>query len=124
MSKLGQTNRLNQILIALLVVQIVLTAFVLRPKAAAPESGPLIPNFSANDVTALTVTDNEGNSVALAKKGEDWILPENGDFPAKAESITTLLDGVAGIKTDRLVTQTEDSHKRLQVAQADFNRRL
>lgn len=124
MSKLGQINRLHQILIVLLIIQIALVAFVFRPQAAASESGPLLPNFQASDVTAMTITDNEDNSIALAKQGEEWVLPEGGDYPAKGEEIAALLDSLAAVETDRLVTQTEDSHRRLEVAEDGFNRRL
>jgi hypothetical protein len=124
MSKLGQISRLNQILIVLLIIQIALAVFLLRPQAAASESGPLLANFEAGNVTALTITDNEDNSIALAKKGEEWVLPDGGDYPAKGDAVATLLDSLAAVETDRLVTQTADSHKRLEVAEDGFNRRL
>jgi hypothetical protein len=124
MNILSQTSRLNQILIVALVVQIALAAFVLRPKAAASESGALLPDFKASEVTEVTITSGEGESVHLAKAGEAWVLPEAGDYPAKGDELMAVLEKLEGIKTDRLVTQTGESHKRLEVAPDGFNLRL
>jgi len=85
---------------------------------------PLIGDFAADDVVALTITDNDGNHLALSKGEEGWVLPEAGDFPAQADKITPILEKVGELNSSRLVTKTESSHKRLQVAQDDFNRLL
>ena len=117
-------NRHNQILAVILAVQIVVAGLVLWPRSAASEAaaGPLLANFSAAQVTSLTIRDGEGKQITLTKNGSDWILPDNGDFPATAEKITPLLSKIEGLKTNRLVTQTTASHKRLKVAADDFNR--
>ncbi len=116
-------NRLNQILIAVLAVQVVLAAVIFWPRSAASSvAGPLLPDVTAADVTNVVISDPDGNVVELARSGEGWVLPRAGDFPADGAKITPILDKLAGIKTNRLVTQTEASHKRLQVAADDFAR--
>jgi YD repeat-containing protein len=117
-------NRQNQILAAILVAQIALVAAIFWPRTVASETagGLLVKDVSPTDVVAMTISDADGNRIALAKDGEDWVLPEAGDYPAKADSITPFLEKLAGIQTNRLVTQTEASHKRLKVAQDDFER--
>jgi hypothetical protein len=116
-------SRLNQILIALLVVQIALVAYVFWPRPTAQaEGGPLVSGFNAAEVVSLTISDGDGHRVALAKSGDGWVLPEAGDFPVKADSVTPFLDKIGALKTNRLVTQTESSHRRLQVAPDEFNR--
>ena len=72
----------------------------------------------------LSISDADGNQVELSKKGDGWVLPQADDFPADAEKITPVLDKIQGIKTNRLVTRTEASQKRLKVADGDFNRLL
>jgi hypothetical protein len=125
MSYLSQVSKLNQILILLLVIQIVLGALVFWPSnAASGDSGPLFIDLKAGDVVELTVSDGSDNSVKLVKQGEVWVLPEAGDYPANGENVTSLLEKIEGIQTNRLVTQTDASHKRLQVAGDDFNRLL
>jgi hypothetical protein len=119
-------NRQNQILIAILAIQIVLGAVVFwpRPAASGAESGPLFADFKPDEVAALTISDGEGNHLALAKSGDNWVLPEAGDYPADGEKITPLLEKIEGVQTNRLVTRTDTSHKRLQVAADEFNRRV
>lgn len=125
MSYLSQTSKLNQILILLLVIQIVLGAIVFWPgNAASGDSGQLLVDLKAGDVVELTIRDGSENQIKLARQGESWVLPQAGDYPADEENITSLLEKIEGIKTNRLVTQTDGSHKRLQVAGDDFNRLL
>ena len=117
-------NRWNQILAALLVVQIALGFVMLwpRPAASGAEIGPLLPEFNAEEVVSLTVTDSDGNHVTLTKASEGWVLPEADDYPADDEKVSSLLEKIEGLKTDRQVTRTESSHKRLKVAEDDFVR--
>jgi hypothetical protein len=117
-------SKLNQALIILLVGQIALGVFLLWPRPGTAAAGqPLLADFSAADTVNLTISDSE-KELKLAKIGEGWVLPERGNFPVNAETVTTLLDQVAKVQTGRLVTQTEGSHARLQVAADNFNRRL
>ncbi len=119
-------NRQNQILTVVLVVQLALAAAIFWPRAVASgaESGPLLANFKAADVVNLSISDADGNQMELSKKGDSWVLPQADDFPADGDKITPLLDKIEGIKTNRLVTRTEASQKRLKVADDDFNRLL
>jgi hypothetical protein len=118
-------DRRNQILALVLVVQIILGAVIFWPRSTVEAGGgPLLADFQAAGVTSLVISDTDGNRVALAKSGESWVLPEADDYPANGEAITTVLDKIEAIQTNRLVTQTDASHKRLQVADDDFNRLL
>ncbi len=116
-------NRRNQILSAVLAVQIVVGALVFWPRSTtSAESGPLFANLKAADVVNLTISDANGEHITLAKNGDNWILPEAGDYPADSTKIAPLLNKLEDLKTNRLVTQTDASHKRLKVASDDFNR--
>lgn len=119
-------NRLNQILIVILALQFALGAVIFWPRTVSSEggSGPLLVDFTAADVVSLIISDQEGNRVDLAKTGDEWVLPKAGDYPADGGKITPVLDKIEGIKTSRLVTQTDASHKRLKVAGDEFNRLL
>lgn len=115
-------SRLNQILAALLAVQIVLGAVVFWPRpAASGAEEPLLPNFKAADVTGLTLSDGQGKRLALAKNGEAWVMPEAGNYPVDGTKVTPFLEKLEKVKTNRLVTQTEGSHAQLKVAANDFN---
>ena len=118
-------KRHNQILAGILVVQIALSVVVFWPKpAASAEREPLFPEIEADDVVALTITDADGNVLAVRQVGEEWVLPDADDYPAQADKITPLLEKIAGLTTGRLVTRTDASHRRLQVAIDDFSRRV
>jgi len=109
----------------MLGIQIVLSVVVFWPKSAATAaSEPLFPDLLADDIVALTVTDTDDNSIQIKKVGEVWVLPDADDYLAQADKITPLLDKIVGLTTGRLVTRTDASHKRLQVAPDDFVRRI
>ena len=103
-------SRLNQILSVILVVQIALVGLVFFwPQTTAEAGGgPLIPDFSASDVTGLTISDNEDNRLVLAKSGTEWVLPEADDFPADGEKITPILEKIAGIKSSGIRRDASD----------------
>lgn len=120
-------SRLNQILGAALVVQIILGLVVFwlpRVTAAETVTGPLLTDFKAAEVTELTINDGEGNQTRLAKSGDNWVLAEAGDYPANGTNVTALLEKLEQVQSNRLVTQTEASHGRLKVAADDFERLL
>ena len=118
-------KRYNQILVGILVVQIIVSIVVFWPKSATTGGGkPVFPDLKRDDVIGLTITDADGKHIALQKVTRAWVLPDADEYPAQEEKINNLLDKIAGLTTDRLVTRTGASHKRLQVASDDFVRRV
>lgn len=115
-------SRLNQILAAALVVQIILVgAIFLWPRTAASSaSGPLLANYKAGDVTGLTITNREGKRLALVKNGEAWTLSEAGDYPVDSTKVTPFLEKLEKVKSNRLVAKTEASHAQLKVAKDSY----
>jgi hypothetical protein len=126
----GGTKRRNlpgalQILAIILVAQLVLVAILYWPRPAPAGAGEaLLLGVKSDEVTSLTVTDNQGNRVKLAKTGAQWVLPEAGDYPADATKITPVLDQLVEMKANRLVAETPASQARLQVADDAFARRI
>lgn len=124
MTNVTQTNRLQQILLIVLLVQIGLGVWIFWPRPAASQaSDPLLGEISADDITALTISDSD-NAITLTKEDGEWVLADAGDYPANSETVTSLLEDFEAVVTNRLVTQTEASHKRLQVAPDEFNRHI
>lgn len=118
-------SKRNQILAGILLAQVLLAVFVLWPRSAPASAGaPLFADFKASDVTSLKISDRDQHVVELKRVGSDWVLAAADDFPADASKVTPILDKIAAIKTNRLVTRTSDSHKRLQVAADDFLRKV
>lgn len=118
-------NRLNRILSIALVVQLIVAALVFLPRTLQSDTEgdrPLFEGVEASQIVALTITDGEGASIQMAKQGEGWVLPEADDYPLLADKVTAVLDKIAALKADRVVTETAGSHKRLRVADDDFER--
>lgn len=117
-------NRRNQILVALVVVQLLLVAVVFWPHSTQAIGGPIFPDISSDDIVALQVADNSGKQIQLEKKAGAWVIPTADDFPARDDKVSSLLEKLLKLQNNRLVTQTAASHKRLQVAADDFVRRV
>lgn len=113
----------NTLLFVLLVVQAALIAFLYRPgQQAAPAAVNLFKGLAPDQLTGLTITDDQGKAITLIKK-EGWQISQ-GEFPADQTKIEGLIKKLAEVKSSRLVSQTTGSHARLKVADADFNRKV
>jgi hypothetical protein len=118
-------KRHHQILAAVLVVQVILSLVVFWPRSAATaEAEPLFPDLNTDDVVALTLVNAAGETIFLEKVDGEWVLPEADNYPVLGDRVSSLLDKIAGLTTGRLVTRTEASHRRLQVASDEFQRRI
>jgi hypothetical protein len=116
----------NQILAGVLALQVVIAIVVFWPRgmASGSQAAPLLADFKPEAVVGLTITDRDGNTVALAKEGQDWVLPQRDNYPVVSTRVTDLLAKLERIRTHRLIAQTEGSHRQLQVAADDFNRKI
>jgi hypothetical protein len=118
-------TRQQRILAGALLIQIVLVAVVFWPRPAPSEAGgPLLTDFDPATVESIAITDDQGSQVELARQEDAWALASGGDYPANGEDVDSVLDQLQAIERERLVTQTEASHARLQVAADDFLRRI
>jgi hypothetical protein len=118
-------NRTNRVLAVVLAVQIVLVAIAFWPRPASVAGGEsLFPGLEAEQITQLTISDGTGNHVQLAKETGSWVLPEADNYPCAENKVPEFLEKIVALKTNRLVTQTPASHKRLKVADDAFERRI
>jgi hypothetical protein len=118
-------KRLHQILLAVLVVQIAVSVFVFWPRSTAVSAAePVFPDVQAEDIVALTIVDDQGNEIVLRKVDDAWVLPNAGNYPANEANITPLLEKLAALETETVVTRNDASHRQLQVAESDFLRRI
>ncbi|MGC8879897.1 MAG: DUF4340 domain-containing protein [Anaerolineae bacterium] len=119
-------TRRNQILAGILALQIVIAIVVFWPRGAVSggQAAPLLADFKAEEVVSLTIADRDGNTVELTKNGQDWVLPRRDNYPVVSSRVTDLLAKLGRIRTNRLIAQTEGSHRQLQVAADDFNRKI
>lgn len=114
----------HQILAALLIAQVVLTAVVLWPRpSVAGQQDPLFVDLDVEDVTRLSIASS-ASSITLERVEGEWVLPEAGSFPARTDAVDSFLEKLLALSTGRLVASSDTSHKRLQVAADDFVRRI
>ena len=113
-------------LAAILAVQIEVIAVIFWPRGTASGEGELglFPGLEADRIAAVTITEGDGSTLRLAKQAGGWVLPEADDYPVQDDKVPPLLDKLVALEAERLVTQTGDSHKRLKVADDDFERHI
>lgn len=118
------TAKKNIVLFVLLVAQVALIAFLYRPgQKVIPAAAHIFSSLTPDKVTAMTITDDQGKAITVAKIDGSWHLSQ-GAFPADQAKIETLIKKFADSKSSRLVSQTPASHARLKVADGDFNRKI
>jgi hypothetical protein len=119
-------NKANKILAVILVVQLVLLGVqALWPDSSSESSsssGPLLANFDPNKVTQVKVTDDQGKTITVKKVDDQWILPDYGDYPVTASRVEVLMSGIKSLTTERLISQSKTSFRRLQVSDDQFVR--
>lgn len=118
-------TRLQQILSGLLVAQLILVGLVfVLPSSGQAAAAPLLGGLKAEDITSLTIRDERGTTIRLAKAAAGWVVADADDFPADATKITPITAKLAGLKAGRAVAQNEANYKRLQVADDTFQRKV
>ncbi len=118
-------KRTHRILAVFLAVQIVLSVLVFWPRAAATgDAAPLLPDLAAEEVVAITITDETGASVELRREGAGWVLADAGDYPVQPNTVEPVLESLVALETGRAVAESASSHARLQVAAEDYVRRV
>ena len=114
-------SRGNRILVVLLVVQLVLVAVVFWPRTTSQAAGELLlAGLEADRVVHVTIRDESGESIELAMGDAGWVLAGAGDYPCRENVVSDLLAKLSEFTSDRMVTQTRDSHRRLKVADDEY----
>ncbi len=118
-------TRWNQLLLIVLIAQVALAIGLNLPENPVnSSSGPLLAGYTVDAVDEVKITDNNGVEVVLAKMDGGWVMAEADNYPAQASNIEDVLDGIAGITTDRLIARNPTSHRRLEVKDDSFQRRI
>lgn len=118
-------TRLQQILSAILVVQIILAAVVFWPRTAAGgEAGSLFEAIDPEEVVRVVLEGGDGTRLEFARQDLDWVLASGGDYPVDGVKVRQIVTSINNIQTDRLVASTGASHQRLQVAGNNFAQRI
>jgi hypothetical protein len=116
----------NRILSVILVIQILLGVFLFWPRYSASTGGgrPLLAEVDVETISSVEIQDTDGDRILMSRLEGEWVLPEAGNYPCLSSRVTEFLQKLISIDTGKLVTRTADSHRRLQVAEDDFVRRI
>lgn len=119
-------NRAVALLVTLLVVQCGVIAVVYRPvesRAGGPAEDRLVA-FNPAAIDRITIGDEHGNEVVLARPGEHWIIPDLFDLPADTARVDALLHALAAGNRGWPVARSASAHRRFQVEDHHYRRRL
>ncbi len=137
-------NRTNKILAGALLVQLVLAVlvFLRHDDNRIGKLEPLVDGLEAEKVDRIRVFDawppaREGDAgkekkgakpdqpaVELVKRGSDWQLASDFDYPADASKVTELLEKVTAIRTRGAIASGKTRQKQLEVADDNYQRKL
>ncbi len=119
-------NKGNQILVAVLVVQLVVTVVAFMPgttSASSQAGGPLLAGFKPDDVSSITIHDKDNNEIVLTRsKADEWVMPKADNYPVASAQVASFLEKVQALKANRLIAQNRTSQNRLRVASDAYQR--
>ena len=111
-------------LIALLVLQLALAGGLLLSRQQAGDEGtpqPLLP-VAASAIDRIVVSD-AGSQATVVRQDGAWVL-SGSHLPASASKVADILQRLEQTATEWPVTTTRSSHKRFEVSEEAFQRRV
>jgi len=117
----------NLILIGLLILQslVIGWTYYWESDGGTVEVGPLFGELTTDDVDSLTIAGiDDDEALQLTRVDDGWAVASRDDFPANGEKIDGVVEKLLAMDSNRLVTKTSASHKRLQVAEDTFASRV
>jgi hypothetical protein len=122
--------RTLQILAGALGVQALLAAATWWPRGAAVTGDVPLVTVPRDQVTRLVISGAPGDdgaptaSVRLERQGDTWVLPDLGNYPAKADKVSEVLDDVVGIVARTPIARQATSHSSLAVDAAGYGKKV
>lgn len=120
-------NKTNTVLALLLIGQIVAILVLTSPFGGADtpsvDRGPLI-DAEADRVLSIAITDADGGSIEIAKRGGAWVVASADGYPADETAVPVTIERILGMKTGRPVTRQAKNHKQLEVSDSKFQRKI
>ncbi len=118
-------NKTQKYLLGALGLQIILIVVVfLLQRPVAASNNLIFPDLNTETVSEIVISDSSGNLLDLKKEGDQWVLPEQDNYPVNTDTVQQLVNNLATIRDNRLVTQSESSQERLKISDSNFERKV
>lgn len=117
----------HRILTGVLAVQTLLAVYTWYPRDTTVPSEPVVP-WEQERIEKIQLesvsTRHKGGDLVLARQDAGWVVLSEHAFPAKPEPIQELLDRLLGLTRTRPLSDDPSLHKKLNVAEDNFTRRV
>ena len=118
-------SRNNLILCIAAIIQAVIIALVFwlnsRPANATIENLITVPQ---DNISALTITDDTGNTLSLGKEADTWVLPDADNYPADEFRVNSFLQSLTNVNPQGLIARNSSSYERLNISDNNFIRKI
>jgi hypothetical protein len=114
------------VLFALLCVQLVMVVLT-GMRDYGQDSGKKVEkllSFRPEEIDRIEIEGNGDGKVVLGKDNSGWRLPQYYSFPADADSVTKLLDTLAGLSPRWPIATTVEAEDRFKVSPENFERHI
>ena len=112
----------NKILAGGLALQAVILIIVFWPSASSVSIEKLLPGLEESQITEVTLSDSAGRSIRLRGGPLGCVMPQADDYPCETDKLTSLTRWLVDLSDASLVAETAGSHRRLRVADDEFDR--
>jgi hypothetical protein len=113
---------LGVVLALVFVSAVVLTSYESGQRDA--KKGSMMFALEASEVDSITIEGPDYGTTDLLRKGEGWVLPDLGDFPADRRKVEEMLQRLLAIREDFPTESDPEALTRFKLADDDFERRI
>lgn len=113
---------IGAVLALVIVSAVVLTNYELAQRDA--KKGAVMFALEASQVDRITIEGPDDGETELLRRGDGWILPDRGDFPADARKVDEMLRRLLAIREDFPTQSDPDALTRFKLADDHFERRI
>ncbi len=119
-------TRLNQILIAVLAVQLIIgTSIYYGTQPLSTDEATLaLLEADPKQADQIIIEDNSGQKTELERMSEGWKIANYHQLPAQNQKINEILDKLNNTQTGWPVATTEAAQKRFEVGEENYQKRI
>lgn len=75
-------------------------------------------------IDRLEIRNKEGDTVTIARKDDNWVLPDVGDFPVAKDKVDDVIDQLTTLPKGYPVATSDNAAKRFKVSEEEFETRI